>query len=176
MRKRDWRIADALCPLVLGTLRRAEYSVSEDGHFGLAVLHYLHFTSPIRRYPDLLAHRAMRAAMRGEPEYRPTQAWETIGEHCTATEHAADKLSWRVKSPPCLPRRARSRGRSFRCVYQRRDFFRGFFCSRPICCSKGSPAFPIFPATTDSTKKKRNSSPPAAGAFCIWGSGCPPAL
>ena len=98
MRKRDWRIADALCPLVLGTLRRAEYSVSEDGHFGLAVLHYLHFTSPIRRYPDLLAHRAMRAAMRGEPEYRPTQAWETIGEHCTATEHAADKLSWRVKA------------------------------------------------------------------------------
>lgn len=42
------------------------------GHFGLAAEYYLHFTSPIRRYPDLVAHRALQALLAGQTEHAPS--------------------------------------------------------------------------------------------------------
>jgi ribonuclease R len=52
--------------LLLRSLKRAEYSADNIGHSGLALQDYLHFTSPIRRYPDLLVHRYLRKVLRGE--------------------------------------------------------------------------------------------------------------
>jgi ribonuclease R len=52
--------------LVLRTMQRALYSPDNRGHYGLASRHYTHFTSPIRRYPDLVVHRRLRAHLRGE--------------------------------------------------------------------------------------------------------------
>src|SRR5205085_762247 len=52
--------------LLLRAMKQAYYDVDNIGHFGLASTAYLHFTSPIRRYPDLLVHRAVRAVLRGE--------------------------------------------------------------------------------------------------------------
>jgi len=54
--------------LMLQALRRAEYAPEDMGHFGLACKGYLHFTSPIRRYPDLLVHRVLKAHLSGDPD------------------------------------------------------------------------------------------------------------
>ena len=52
-------IEDLVNNQMLRSMAKAAYSIIDKGHFGLAFDHYLHFTSPIRRYPDLLVHRAM---------------------------------------------------------------------------------------------------------------------
>lgn len=95
---RDSALASALTPLVLGTLSRAEYAPSADiGHFGLACERYTHFTSPIRRYPDLLTHRALLAAMAGEESPFAAAALADIGAHCGETEVSADKAGWETR-------------------------------------------------------------------------------
>jgi len=57
----------ALSYLLLRSMQQASYDIVNVGHFGLAAEHYLHFTSPIRRYPDLAVHRVVRKLARGEP-------------------------------------------------------------------------------------------------------------
>jgi ribonuclease R len=69
-------------------LRQAQYTPENAGHFGLAYEAYTHFTSPIRRYPDLMVHRAIKAALKGEV-YSPGN-WENMGLHCSMTERRAD--------------------------------------------------------------------------------------
>ncbi len=83
--------AQLLQTVMLRSLRQAIYSPDNVGHFGLAYEAYAHFTSPIRRYPDLLIHRAIRAVLAGET-YRPGN-WEEIGLHCSATERRADEAT-----------------------------------------------------------------------------------
>ena len=92
---RDKTLFEALTPLVLGTLARAEYVPDEKtGHFGLACERYTHFTSPIRRYPDLLTHRALIAAMNNDDSPYAAGELAGIGAHCGETEITADKAGW----------------------------------------------------------------------------------
>ena len=75
---------------------RAEYSPVNIGHFGLAHEHYVHFTSPIRRYPDLLVHRAIRhvlAEKKAKSFHYNAAAMLDLGEHCSATERRADEAT-----------------------------------------------------------------------------------
>lgn len=74
--------------LLLRAMKQAVYDVVNIGHFGLASKAYLHFTSPIRRYPDLLVHRAMRAVLRHEKIDKSEQAIETLR---TAATTAVDR-------------------------------------------------------------------------------------
>lgn len=77
--------------VLLRSLRQAIYSPDNVGHFGLAYEAYTHFTSPIRRYPDLLVHRAIKACLRDET-YDPGD-WAQIGLHCSMTERRADEAT-----------------------------------------------------------------------------------
>jgi ribonuclease R len=79
--------------VLLRSLSRAEYSPDNVGHFGLAYDAYAHFTSPIRRYPDLLVHRAIKAVL-AKKRYAPKEAtWAELGVHCSMTERRADDAS-----------------------------------------------------------------------------------
>lgn len=79
--------------VMLRSMQRAQYAVENRGHFGLAAPNYAHFTSPIRRYPDLVTHRVVvRALVQGEPvpEEWGGSELEEIAERCSQRERAAD--------------------------------------------------------------------------------------
>lgn len=79
--------------VLLRSLSQAVYSPENVGHFGLAFDAYTHFTSPIRRYPDLLVHRAIRHVLskQAPDTFRyNTGEMVTLGEHCSMTERRAD--------------------------------------------------------------------------------------
>lgn len=82
--------------VMLRSLRQAIYSPDNVGHFGLAYESYTHFTSPIRRYPDLMIHRAIKAVL-AKKKYEPGN-WEEIGLHCSATERRADEATRDVEA------------------------------------------------------------------------------
>lgn len=82
--------------VMLRSMNQAVYQPENKGHFGLSFEHYAHFTSPIRRYPDLLIHRAIRHAWRklgAEGFAYDTPAMETFGRHCSDTERRADEAT-----------------------------------------------------------------------------------
>ena len=92
-------LASVMARNVLRTLESAVYTPDNIGHFGLGYDEYAHFTSPIRRYPDLTMHRTLKAAMRGErPAKDMSERLRTIGAHCTEREQASDRASWNVIS------------------------------------------------------------------------------
>ena len=84
-------LAPTLNLMVVRNLKRAIYSAELRPHFGLAFPRYTHFTSPIRRYPDLVIHRLLTAVERGEPPPYSKSALARLATHCSATERAADE-------------------------------------------------------------------------------------
>jgi ribonuclease R len=85
--------ADLVQTVLLRSLSQAVYSPEHKGHFGLALEHYAHFTSPIRRYPDLLVHRAIRHILNGGTAKNFTYSnndMERLGAQCSMTERRAD--------------------------------------------------------------------------------------
>ncbi|KGE77808.1 MULTISPECIES: ribonuclease R [Halomonas] len=109
--------ADIIQTVMLRSMSQAVYSPQNEGHFGLAYPAYAHFTSPIRRYPDLLVHRAIRSVIRGPRQtatvlreegapVEPPSKWcpytfeqmLELGEHCSMTERRADDATRDVES------------------------------------------------------------------------------
>ncbi|MDP9043926.1 MAG: ribonuclease R [Pseudomonadota bacterium] len=110
--------------MLLRSMQQAIYTGTNSGHFGLAYEAYTHFTSPIRRYPDLLVHRVIKALLAGKryqlvtgasnpqpagrrgspapkavkPATAEEQKWETAGIHCSVNERRADEASRDVEA------------------------------------------------------------------------------
>ncbi len=88
--------AELIETVMLRSMPQAVYSPDSEGHFGLALDNYAHFTSPIRRYPDLLVHRGIKHALRGggvrKFPYNRKQM-ESLGQRCSAAERRADEAT-----------------------------------------------------------------------------------
>lgn len=84
----DTSIEKIINDLMLRAMSKAEYSPKNIGHFGLGFSNYAHFTSPIRRYPDVIVHRLLKRYNSGSTEYTYTQL-EQAGEHCSERERYA---------------------------------------------------------------------------------------
>jgi ribonuclease R len=85
---------DFINELMLRSMQKALYQGENVGHFGLAFTHYTHFTSPIRRYPDLLVHRLIRRLRQGKYPAafarRVTGLIDRVSRHCSETERVAE--------------------------------------------------------------------------------------
>jgi len=81
----------ALNYAILRSFQKAIYSPREEGHFALASDCYCHFTSPIRRYPDLAVHRIINALERGKKPVEDLDRLTVLGQHCSDREQRAEK-------------------------------------------------------------------------------------
>ena len=79
--------------LLLRTLSQARYSPENVGHFGLAYEAYAHFTSPIRRYPDLFVHRCIKASLQEHAPKENLESVQAMGIHCSDMERRADEAT-----------------------------------------------------------------------------------
>ena len=79
--------------MALRSMKQAKYTVSCDGHFGLAASYYTHFTSPIRRYPDLQIHRIIKENLHGELGKKRIALYEKILPDTAAWSSARERLA-----------------------------------------------------------------------------------
>ena len=82
--------------LLLRSMARAEYSPINVGHFGLALKNYLHFTSPIRRYPDLIAHRQLWQLINGRKSLYTHEELVSLGKYLSERERLAEDAEWEL--------------------------------------------------------------------------------
>ena len=110
--------ADLVQALVLRAMKRACYKPECEGHYGLASAAYAHFTSPIRRYPDLVVHRMLRAQLTRRPQRfeQEVAALPWIAEHSSDMERVAEKAARKSQELKLIEYMARFVGQGFTAV------------------------------------------------------------
>jgi len=83
--------------LILRSMKQAKYTVEDTGHFGLAAKYYCHFTSPIRRYPDLQIHRIIKETLRGKMTEAKIQHYKGILEEVARQSSAMERRAEEVE-------------------------------------------------------------------------------
>jgi ribonuclease R len=102
---------------VLRSFEKAQYAPLHIGHFALASTHYCHFTSPIRRYADLMVHRALDRYLRNEPALKEQEQNLTeVGKHITFTEQRAEDAERELTKVLTLQMLAEKTGEELDCV------------------------------------------------------------
>lgn len=97
---KDHPLRSSVEKLMVRSMKRAMYSFTNIGHFGLASYAYTHFTSPIRRYPDLVVHRLLKLYLRQGNRFTEKQIeiysklLPKIAQHCSKRERIADEAEW----------------------------------------------------------------------------------
>ncbi|AJG40060.1 ribonuclease R [Thermotoga sp. RQ7] len=97
---KDHPLRSSVERLLVRSMKRAMYSAVNIGHFGLASYAYTHFTSPIRRYPDLVVHRLLKLYLEQNGYFTPEQidkfskVLPKIAKHCSRRERVADEAEW----------------------------------------------------------------------------------
>ena len=91
-------VARVVNPLVLRAMRQARYGAESRGHFALAFESYVHFTSPIRRYPDLVVHRVLRALLAGEGPPHDAQRVGRMAARSSYRERLAERAEREVRT------------------------------------------------------------------------------
>jgi ribonuclease R len=95
---------------VLRSMQKAVYAPTDEGHYALNKEHYGHFTSPIRRYPDLTIHRMIEALARGKRPVDDFDRMVVLGEHCSDREQRAEAAERELKKVKLLSYLARRIG------------------------------------------------------------------
>jgi ribonuclease R len=96
---KDAPMESIVCRAALRTMKQARYSEKNTGHYGLAAEYYCHFTSPIRRYPDLQIHRIIKETLRGLTDSRKEELMNTmprVSGMCSVAERRAEDLERQV--------------------------------------------------------------------------------
>ena len=112
---------------LLRSLKRATYVAERTGHYALSSEDYCHFTSPIRRYPDLQVHRALLAALAGKRPKEKADELVALAEHCTRTERRAEAAEQELIKIKLLTFLSDKIGQSFHAVIIGVEDF-GLFC------------------------------------------------
>ncbi|MFH1716169.1 MAG: ribonuclease R [Planctomycetota bacterium] len=102
---------------VLRSFEKAQYAPLNIGHYALASTHYCHFTSPIRRYADLMVHRVLECHLQGKPALKEQEQNLTeVGKHITFTEQRAEDAERELKAVLILQMLSRKIGEELDCV------------------------------------------------------------
>ncbi len=99
--------------MILRSMKQAKYSIENKGHYGLGLDRYLHFTSPIRRFPDLIIHHILRGDMKGKETFSEKEL-EDYAEKSSMMERVAQQAEWDIITLKSLEYLKQNMGKSFK--------------------------------------------------------------